>query len=124
MHLLIPTQGNGEGPSHQYNSELVALLLSTLDSCTSASSSIRLITLRLTVMLLTELLEDQQEGGDVEKPAKAAGADGAVSGAVGKEEEEEGRARLQDHHIALVEHIYESAKFRLRMFYSVSVCVL
>lgn len=74
----------------QYNSELVILLLSTLDTATAASSCVRLVTLRLATMLLKNLL-----GTSTTSPL------------------------LQDHHIALIENIYESAILRLRLYYKV-----
>lgn len=79
-----------ESGSPQYNSELVILLLSTLDTATTASSCIRLVTLRLATMLLHRLL-----GTSTTSPL------------------------LQDHHIALIENIYESSILRLRLYYKV-----
>ncbi len=58
-------------------------------------------------MLLWELLG----GGQSPAPPKAEGAGGDEGGPV-----------LQDHHIALVEHIHESARLKLRMFYKVGGC--
>ena len=123
-HFSIPqSQDEGsspqdEGSSPQYNSELVALLLSILDSCTSTGNSIRLITLRLTIMLLLELLGS----GGKDQGSKVALK---VPEAAGEDEGEEGGAMLQDHHIALVESIYESAIYRLRLYYKVQyMCVV
>jgi hypothetical protein len=93
----------GESGSPQYNSELVVLILSTLDTATTASSCIRLVTLRLATMLLYRLLgtsttttSPQLEGAAIASPL------------------------LQDHHVALIESIYESAILRLRLYYKVS----
>lgn len=90
-----------ESGSPQYNSELVILLLSTLDTATAASSCIRLVTLRLATMLLHRLLgtfstSPQVEGASATSPL------------------------LHDHHVALIENIYESAILRLRLYYKVS----
>ena len=64
-------------------------------------------------MLLLELL-----GGAGDRGAKKQSGTPEVEGA-----EEEGSALLQDHHIALVESIYESAILKLRLYYKVgSVC--
>lgn len=71
----------------QYNSEVVTLLLAVLDTATATGNSIRLVTLRLAIMLLGRLL------GESSGPA------------------------LHDHHIALVESIYESSILQLRLFY-------
>lgn len=79
-----------ESGSPQYNSELVTLLLAILDTTTASGNSIRLVTLRLATMLLKELLGSSSSG-----------------------------AMLQDHHIALVENIYESSILQLRLFYKV-----
>ncbi len=99
LHLF-----QGESGSPQYNSELVVLILSTLDTATTASSCIRLVTLKLATMLLYGLLgtstttttSPQLEGAAIASPL------------------------LQDHHVALIESIYESAILRLRLYYKVS----
>lgn len=101
-----------EQATPQYNSELVVLLLSILDSCTASGNCIRLITLRLAIMLLMELLRGAMAGGN-----STATTDPQSRGP--NVEAEGSTAMLQDHHIALVESIYESAILRLRMFYRV-----
>ena len=90
----------GESGSPQYNSELVVLLLSTLDTATTASSCIRLVTLRLATMLLHRLLGTSTASPQLEGAAAAS-------------------PLLQDHHVALIENIYESAILRLRLYYKV-----
>lgn len=106
----------------------MALLLSILDSCTSTSNSIRLITLRLTIMLLTELLTGSEGQKDGDKTSSATptaeGEDGAeaAEGSATPDGGSDGGALLQDHHIALVEHIYESAILKLRLHYKVCAC--
>jgi hypothetical protein len=114
-----------QGTEDGYNSELVVLLLSILDSCTTSSNSIRLITLRLTIMLLTELLAGG-EGKEEERERKGTSSsedpivEGVGTEAGGGVDVATNRGTvLQDHHVALVEHIYESAALRLRLFYKV-----
>lgn len=103
-----------EQATPQYNSELVVLLLSILDSCTASGNCIRLITLRLAIMLLMELLRGTRDGGNsTTTDPRSRGPNVEAKGST---------AMLQDHHIALVESIYESAILRLRMFYR--VCML
>ena len=58
-------------------------------------------------MLLWELLG----GGQNSAPQRVEGDGGSGEGA----------PVLQDHHIALVENIYESARLKLRMFYKVGM---
>ena len=78
----------------------MVLLLSTLDTATTASSCIRLVTLRLATMLLHRLLGTSNTSPQLEGAATAS-------------------PLLQDHHVALIENIYESAILRLRLYYKV-----
>ena len=105
--VTTPPLSLQEEGAPQYNSEVVTLLLAVLDTATAtgqppltlresrvsappslpSGNSIRLVTLRLAIMLLGRLL------GESSGPA------------------------LHDHHIALVESIYESSILQLRLFY-------
>lgn len=64
-------------------------------------------------MLLLELLGSGGKDQGSRDVLKVPETGGAVVG------EEGGGAVLQDHHIALVESIYESAIYRLRLYYKV-----
>jgi protein CLEC16A len=83
---LLPSPNEEAGL--RYNSELVVLLLALLDTATASGNSLRLVTHRLTIMLLDKLL--WAPGGE---------------------------SMLQDNHVALVESVYEAAILQLRLFY-------
>ena len=100
---LRPPPTSQASGSVVYNSELVTLLLAVLDTATASGNSLRLVTLRLAIMLLTKLLAGGGGGGgDTTSSAPPV---------------------LQDQHFALIENIYESAILQLRLFYKVGVAV-
>ena len=84
-----------------YNNEIITLILSILDTATVTSNCLRLVTLKMATMLLKLLL-----GDDHSKPAT---------------HQEPEITGLNDHHIALIESIYESSILQLRLFYRVCV---
>ncbi|XP_064406876.1 protein CLEC16A-like isoform X2 [Halichondria panicea] len=90
---LTPLSSQGSKATG-YNNEVITLILSILDTSTVTSNCIRLVTLKMATMLLKLLL-----GGD---SMTSPGAH--VTG-------------LSDHHIALIESIYESSILQLRLFY-------
>ena len=77
-------------------------------------------------MLLTELLagsgggkEEPKTSSEKPTPEREGGVEAEGTAKLEVEGDSDVGPILQDHHIALVEHIYESAILRLRLYYKV-----